>query len=107
QEHLLIQPTIPNSSVKPPFDDVNSRHHRREHLHDRVRDREPGRDEETKAKDKRMIENQAVRDHERSWSHYNIKPLPQRQFLAFPDDLSLGIVSPATCRRGMFTGERS
>nr|GEX00301.1 hypothetical protein [Tanacetum cinerariifolium] len=51
QVHLLIQPTNPNSSVKPPSDDaddVNSRHHRREHLRDRVRDREREREEENK-----------------------------------------------------------
>nr|GEX11744.1 probable protein S-acyltransferase 7 [Tanacetum cinerariifolium] len=51
QAHLLIQPTNPNSSVKPPSDDaddVNSRHHRREHLRDRVWDRELEREEENK-----------------------------------------------------------
>ncbi|PWA72419.1 DNA/RNA helicase, DEAD/DEAH box type, N-terminal [Artemisia annua] len=63
-KHLLLQEPNPNSSVKPPSDDVTTRHHRsfRDHRH-RDRKREP--EEENKAREKRRIERQAERHHEK------------------------------------------
>nr|GEX01326.1 elongation factor 1-delta [Tanacetum cinerariifolium] len=46
------------------------------------------------------LTHEPINEHFNQVIHYNIKPIPQRQFRAFPGDLSLGILFPGDLSSG-------